>query len=373
MFRKLIEGETEITKYKNEQNKSIVMARKKPKIGIALGAGAVRGMAHIGILKVLEENGFEPDYVTGTSIGAIIGAFYASGRSPEWIERFVLYTRWKELLDFTIPNRGFLEGRSIEASLQRVTRHRSFDDIEKPLRVVATDITNNEKVVFKEGNVAKATRASMSIPGVFDPVEIHGKKLVDGAMVDPIPTEDLKEMGADIVIAVDLSINIHEYYMSKKDVKEQGGFTEVLKEKLVTEEIRHLKTSIKKRKFWVPRFLLFLLSPLLKPKKILRFMTGKQMPEIIQILLQAQDMLGNQLSKEKLKNQDIDVVIKPKFKGVKWAEFDKTNHCIQAGEIAALRALPDIKKAIRKFNRGKKASSGSKRKKGKLKSKRKNK
>jgi predicted acylesterase/phospholipase RssA len=327
-----------------------MLIMKRPKIGIALGSGAVRGMAHIGILKVLEEHDLAPSYITGTSIGSIIGACYASGRDPEWIENFMLNAEWNKLLDFTIPKRGFLEGRNIEDVILRITKNKNFSDLRKPLRVIATDILNHQRVVFKEGNVAKATRASMSIPGVFDPVEIDGKKLVDGALVDPIPTDELYDMGADIVIAVDLSINIEEYYMHKSQVQEQGGFSETLKQKLITEEIKHLKASIRNGQLWIPKLILNIVEPFIKPKQVLKLFTGRQMPEIIETMMRSLDILGNELSKEKLKKEKIDVIIKPTFRGVKCAEFEKIEHCIKQGEIAALKAIPQIRKAIAHYH-----------------------
>jgi NTE family protein len=322
------------------------MTEGRPKIGIALGAGAVRGMAHIGILKVLEENGLVPDFITGTSIGSIIGACYASGKSPEWIERFVLSARWRELLDFTVPKRGLLEGKSIESIIQRVTKNKNFSELDIPLRVIATDINNHERVVFKEGNVAKATRASMSIPGIFNPLEIDNKRLVDGDLVDPIPTDELIEMGADIVIAVDLSVNLEDYYMEKKQVKGQKGFSDMLFERMITQEIKYLKSSIRHEKKLMPKLFMSAASPFLNPKRLLKMIKGREMPEILNVMMLSIDILGNQLSKEKLKNQKIDVIIKPTFKGVKWADFDRVEDCINAGELAALRALPEIKKAI---------------------------
>jgi predicted acylesterase/phospholipase RssA len=126
-----------------------------------------------------------------------------------------------------------------------------------------------------------------------------------------------------------------------------------MRDKFITDEIKLLKESIRKGKLWVPRFILPFVTPLLKPKRLMKIVTGKQTPELIEIMLKSIDILGNELSKEKLKHLKIDVIIKPEFHDVKWAEFDKTEHCIRAGEVAAIKALPKIKKAIKDFENGK--------------------
>lgn len=177
--------------------------RKKIKIGLALGGGSARGFAHIGVLKVFEEAGIKIDYVAGTSMGALIGAFYASGMKLKMMERLVRAVGRRNWMDLSFSKMGFISGRKIEQIIYLLTRRNTFEDLKIPLAVVAVDLYSGEKVIFREGLVCTAVRASISIPGYFVPVELGDKLLVDGAVLDRVPAGVAREMGADFVIAVD--------------------------------------------------------------------------------------------------------------------------------------------------------------------------
>lgn len=177
----------------------------KPKVGLALGAGGARGFAHIGVLQVLEKHHIPIDFIAGSSIGSLVGALYCMGHDSKTLERFALLFREKFYLDFTLPKMGFISGKRMKEFLNLLTQGKSFSDLQIPLTVVATDLLNGEKVLFREGSVADAVRASISIPGIFVPEEIDGKLLVDGGVVDRVPASVVKEMGADVIIAVDVS------------------------------------------------------------------------------------------------------------------------------------------------------------------------
>ncbi len=211
----------------------------RPKIGLVLSGGGARGGAHIGVLKALEELHIPIDYIAGTSMGAIIGAFYAAGYSPQEIEKFVSETQWKDAFsdqpdraaitmrkkqldaDFLISHRlgfnggelklplGFFEGQKLDLIFQRaflrVDEIQDFDDLRIPFRAVATNLVTGTEVVLGSGSLATAVRASMSIPAVFAPVIMDDMMLVDGGMANNLPISVVREMGADIVIAVDIS------------------------------------------------------------------------------------------------------------------------------------------------------------------------
>lgn len=180
----------------------------KKKLGLALGGGSARGFAHIGVLKVLEEAGISADMVAGTSMGAVIGAFYCSGISLRMIERLAAQLRRSNWLDWTFPRMGLATGDKVEQIISLLTKNRNFDELEKPLAVVATDLCNGERVVINDGNVARAVRASAAIPGIFCPVEYRGRTLVDGAVVERVPVQAARQLGADMVIAVDVGIYV---------------------------------------------------------------------------------------------------------------------------------------------------------------------
>ena len=211
----------------------------KPKVGLVLSGGAARGLAHVGVLKALEEQGIHIDAIAGTSMGAVIGGLYASGYKIDELEKLALSIDWKEALsdaperedvpfrrkqddrDFLVKQKlsfrddgslglplGVIQGQNLALLLESLLAHssdiRDFDKLPIPFRAVATDIVNGEKVVFRKGHLPQVIRASMSIPAVFAPVEINGQLLVDGGMVDNIPVDVAREMGVDIVIVVDI-------------------------------------------------------------------------------------------------------------------------------------------------------------------------
>jgi len=179
--------------------------KKEPKIGLALGSGGARGFAHLGVLKVLRENGIPIDLIAGSSMGAVVGTLYAAGTSIERLYQFALAFKRKYYLDYTVPKMGFISGNRVKELIRLFTHQKHFHQLNIPVAVVATDLYDGKKVIFKEGPVADAVRASIAIPGIFVPEKIDGRLLVDGGVVDRVPVSVVKEMGADIVIAVDVS------------------------------------------------------------------------------------------------------------------------------------------------------------------------
>ena len=174
-------------------------------LGLALGSGSARGLAHIGVLKVLEREGLPIDLIAGTSIGALIGGAYAIGLSVEEIEAIALATSFRRLVSFVdvaLPTRALVNGKRIEDFIREIADGRTFADTRVPFACVAVDVTNGREVVLREGDLATAIRASISTPVVFAPVEHEGRLLVDGAVLNAVPVDVVREMGADVVIAV---------------------------------------------------------------------------------------------------------------------------------------------------------------------------
>lgn len=176
-----------------------------PKIGLALGSGGARGFAHLGVLKVLSDEGIPIDMIAGSSMGALVGCLYGTGIDLDRFYKFSISFKRKYFLDFTVPKMGFISGKRVKEFIRLFTHNKNIEDLQLPLAVVATDLMTGEKVVFKSGPAAEAVRASISIPGIFIPEKIGGRILVDGGVADRIPVSVVKEMGADIVIAVDVS------------------------------------------------------------------------------------------------------------------------------------------------------------------------
>lgn len=176
------------------------------KIGLALGSGGARGFAHIGVLKVLEENNIKIDYIAGVSIGAVVGGLYSSGKSVKDLEELVESTDWKRLASLLDPQLkvGLLHGSKAQKFFEEYIGDVDFADLKIPFVSVATDYHTGDSVVFNTGKVVPAIRASMSVPLAFKPFEHQGKILVDGGMSAPVPVDIVRQMGADIVIAVNL-------------------------------------------------------------------------------------------------------------------------------------------------------------------------
>jgi len=184
--------------------KGAVLEPRVPTIGVALGGGFARGMAHIGVLKVLEEEGIPVRIVTGTSVGALIGASYCSGLSLEELEKVAHACRFTTFARWTVSRYGFASNDRMVSFLARTLKVKTFEELRIPLGVTATDFNSGEGVVFHSGSIIDPVRASCAYPGMFLPVEIRGRYLVDGMLSHPVPTRPLRDMGAERVLAVHL-------------------------------------------------------------------------------------------------------------------------------------------------------------------------
>lgn len=316
------------------------------KIGLALGGGCVKGIAHIGVLKVLEQEQVPIHAIAGTSIGAFIGALYASGLNAQEIEKAILSTHLQEMIDFTIPKKGFIAGNSIERYIEELTKGKSFAELNLRLAIIATDLQTGKKVIFTKGNLARAVRASISIPGVFTPVKHNNMLLVDGAFVDPIPVEVVRELGAKVVIAVDVSQPVSQVHVLSKKIDEESSFLLSLKKNFVDAEIVYMKDFFKAKKYRFPgimyRIIDFIFDRLLTTPKIVKVLCSKQTPEIIIVMANSMDILANQLAHEKLKSSHAEVIIHPKLEGVAWIEFHRGKYILEQGEQATKEQLPKI-------------------------------
>lgn len=216
--------------------------KKKCKIGLALGSGGSRGLAHIGVIKVLEENNVPIHYIAGSSIGAVIGGLYAATRDIKRIEKFALGNNWRQLLSLIVEpsiKGGLIAGKKLENFLNKELDNAEFSDLKIPFVALATDFKNGEPIALSFGNVAKAVRCSLSVPLIFKPAGYKNKILVDGGLSEPVPINVVRQMGADIVIAVNLdrcdvsqkannsfwelaerSLKILRYHLAKEKIKQ---------------------------------------------------------------------------------------------------------------------------------------------------------
>lgn len=178
---------------------------KPPRIGLALGGGAARGFAHIGVIQVLEENGLRPDLVVGTSAGSLVAALYASGKSPAELGALADTMDESAITDWSFPGRGLIRGEALARFVRENTGGRSIEQMKLPLGIVATDLDSGQPILFQRGDPGVAVRASSAVPAVFQPVRIGTREYVDGGLVAPVPVRFARQMGAELVIAVDIS------------------------------------------------------------------------------------------------------------------------------------------------------------------------
>jgi len=180
-------------------------APKPPLIGLALGGGAARGFAHIGVIQVLEQAGIRPDLVVGTSAGSLVAAMYASGKSGAELELLAQSLDETAITDWSFPGRGLIRGEALARYVREHTGGRRIEQMKLPLGIVATDLDNGHGILFRVGDPGVAVRASSAVPAVFQPVRIGSREYVDGGLVAPVPVHFARQMGAQLIIAVDIS------------------------------------------------------------------------------------------------------------------------------------------------------------------------
>jgi NTE family protein len=256
---------------------------KKKRIGLALSGGSARGLAHIGVLEVLEKNGIDIDAVAGTSMGAVIGALYSSGVSLTEMIEFIDSLAWKRFTifsNFGAPGLTVMNSRKASSLLNKFLRDKTFEDCQKNFCCVAVDAISKQKVVLRDGGLKRAVEASIAIPGIFEPVRTDGMVLIDGGVIEPLPTEAIQVMDVDFVIASSLD-NV--------TVKNKiPGILELLDNSLVIMEREISKSYLKMADVVIaPKTGEFNLFEFIKAKKIIergRIAAEEKIPEIKQKL-----------------------------------------------------------------------------------------
>jgi NTE family protein len=259
-----------------------LISKRLPKIGLALGGGAARGFAHVGVIQVLEEAGIKPDFVVGTSAGSLVAALYASGKNGKQLQTVAETMEEAALTDWTLPflSRGMLRGEALARYVSAQVGGKPIESFPMPLGIVATDLHNGKGVLFVSGDTATAVRASSAVPAVFQPVKIGLREYVDGGLVSPVPVRYARQMGAEVVIAVDISANPES-------------------------------------------------NPALGT---------------MDILLQTFAIMS--LSINSFELREADVAVRPSLAGVSSADFASKRRSIEAGRAAMLAALPQLRTAI---------------------------
>ncbi len=323
--------------------------KKKLKIGVALGSGAAYGVSSVGALKVLDEKGIHIDVIAGTSMGAVIGSLYASGLSSKEIEDEILSMDWNKLLDFVVPEKGFVSGNKIENYLRDILEHKKFEDLKIPLYVTAVDLKKGRLVVFNKGDIATAVRASISIPGIFTPVDMSGMRLVDGGVLDPLPTDIVKKR-SDFVIAIDHVRELQPASFVNAKPQRSELYSKI-KRNFVEAELKYIEDYLKQGKLSIPLPFRWIFSP----RFIYRFFKNKEVPfstpEILSINRKASRITSGELARLKFKLNPPDVLIKCDTSNMHWMEFDKSVYAIKQGELAARKKMRKIMRVLSNFRK----------------------
>ena len=270
------------------------IARKS--VGLALSSGSARGIAHIGVLKVLHEAKIPIDMMAGTSAGALFGGMYAAGMTIEEITGFALDLHRKSRLtgglwDFAVPPRsGLIRGNRTAGYLKQFLGNTRFEDLKLPMHIVATDVLSGEEVVFSEGPLVEAIRASISVIGVFTPAQVGARHLIDGGAVNPVPTSVLADRGADVIIASSVIPSLEDR-LTRKELKREG-----------------------------------------------------KVPSVMGVLLGMMEVMESEIIKTRM--NPANIVIRPQVEVYSAMEFDRVKEFIQLGEDAAHRALDQIKQLL---------------------------
>ncbi len=296
-------------------------------IGLALGGGVARGFAHIGVLNVLDRHGIKPSIITGTSIGAIVGACYLAGKLRTFEDWACSLNRMRILsyLDFHSRSASMIGGKRLRRVLDANFKDMLIEDLPHPFIAIAADLSTGHEVWLRKGNIVEAITASYALPGVFPPVDRNHRILVDGALVNPVPVAPAQAMGARMTIAVDLNADI-----IGKAVKPGNRFQTVAGFDLFDEN--DVPMSARKR----------FTSAL--TEKI--FGRQSNSPSLFGVMVSALNIVQDRITRSRLAGDPPDIHIKPKIGDIGMLEFEKAEELIARGEEAAVRALPKIKDAM---------------------------
>ena len=305
------------------------------KIALALGSGAARGWAHIGVINALSEAGVRPDYVAGTSIGALVGAAYASGEIHS-LEKFTRELDWRKVISFfdvIFPRSGLIDGRKIADFVREHVEPGSIEDLPMPFCAVSTDLVTGREVVIQEGDVVEAVRASISVSGMFTPVRKGEMILVDGGLVDPVPVSVARRMGADYVIAVDLT----------HDAPGGGGAKRGSQADLDGTPPDEEPTSGPTGKGAPPASIGERIMSVDVPgmAQVRQWLAGESLPNIFEVMMASTNIMERQIAELQLRAAPPDLLIRPRLGHLRFMDFHRADETILEGYRAAKSCLEE--------------------------------
>lgn len=305
---------------------------RRPKLGLALGSGVARGWAHLGVLRALERYGYRPDVIAGTSVGALVGGTYLAGHAEaleDWT-RGLTKVGVMSYLDFRVRAAGMIGGRHLVAAMEEFLTGIRIEDLDRPFVAVATDLVTGHEVWLREGNLIQALRASFSLPGVFEPMKIADRWLIDGALVNPVPVSICQALGAELILAVNVNADqLGKTRRRDQNVPSIAGFD--------------LLQEIEKGGVTAPGSKLGALT-----RRVFRRETDR--PSMFGVMISALSIVQDRITRSRLAGDPPDVHITPRLGHIGLFEFDRAEEIIAEGEAAVERALPDLRDAMTIFD-----------------------
>lgn len=315
--------------FKNEEKEEQDFVFQRPKIGLALGSGVARGWAHIGVLRALAEVGIKPDVVAGTSIGAVVGGAYVSGgldALEDW-SRGLAKTNFFRFLDFKLLGGGLFGGAKLSDIMSKSFGDKKIEDLDTPFVAIACELSTGHEIWLREGDLIEALQASFALPGVFEPVAVNGRWLVDGALVNPVPVSVCRALGAEMVISVNLAEDIYGRARAEREglagTGEYGVFTEFDKKQIVGEKLAS-KTVMRQ---------------LLSHKK--------GAPSLFANMVASLNVVQNRLSRSRLAGDPPDISISPKCGHIGLMEFHRADELINLGKQSVENQKGEILDALK--------------------------
>lgn len=297
-------------------------------IGLALGSGLARGFAHIGVIRALLRHGIKPTIVTGTSIGSLVGGCYLAGKLDEFEEWALALNRRKVFtyLDFRVRSAGLIGGNRLVKLLEEHFSDMVVEDLPHPFVSIAADLVTGHEVWLRKGNFIDAMRASFALPGVFPPVEINHRKLVDGALVNPVPVSPCQALGSRLTIAVDLNADlIGKAAKPGQTFQTVAGFDVYNDQDVSPDEQKSIfGGSLSKR----------------------IFRREDNNPSLFGVMISALTIIQDRVTRSRLAGDPPDVHIKPRIGHIGLMEFEKAKEMIEEGEAAVERSMPEIRAAV---------------------------
>lgn len=297
-----------------------------PRVGLALGSGSARGLAHLGVIRAIEEAGIKVDFIAGASMGALIGAIHAAGKLDELEATFKTFD-WKMMatfFDVVLPKSGLLDGAKVGELVRAHIHAETIEMLPKAFAAVATDIVSGEEVVIRSGDVIEAVRASISVPGIFTPVRSNGHILVDGGLTNPVPVSAARSMGAEFVIAVDLNHeivsgkNMKPLLATKKanDTGATGLFAQWVGDyRLSMKDIRQK----------------LLAGDNAASAQFRKWVSPEPLPSIFEVLLASINIMETNITRTRLRLDHPDILLQPPLGNVRFLEFDRAEEIIAIG------------------------------------------